>query len=159
MTARNSARRQPATAKRAVLLERFDGVGRAAWIITARGRQQRAENDLVPSNEKDEHRTHTAYTADSSIMIRTSERSASNVAAYASRRARMTMSRGALPCSAGSSSRRASSLRRRLSLFRSTAECWWRGTTTPMRETPRGEARTRTSRCTVRIRFPSRMAA
>jgi hypothetical protein len=35
----------------------------------------------------------------------------------------------------------------------------WRGTTIPTRGTLRGEARTRTSRCVVRIRFPSRMTA
>jgi len=59
--------------------------------------------------------------------------------------------------SAGSSSTRVSSRKRRLSRLRSTAVCWCRGTTIPMRGRPRGEARIRTSRCAVRIRFPSRM--
>jgi len=59
--------------------------------------------------------------------------------------------------SVGSSSSRTSSRSRRLSRLRSTADRWCRGTTIPIRETPRGEAMNRTSRCTVRIRFPSRM--
>jgi hypothetical protein len=61
--------------------------------------------------------------------------------------------------SVGNSSIRTSSRKRRLSRFRSTAECWCRGTTMPMRETSRGEAVNRTSRCTVRTRFPSRMTS
>ena len=67
------------------------------------------------------------------------------------------MSRAVEPRSCGSSLSRTSSRRRRLRRFRSTALCWCRGTTTPIRGNARGEARTRTSRCGVRIRFPSRM--
>ena len=78
-------------------------------------------------------------------------------ATYASRRARMAMSIAVEPVIIGSSLSRTSSRRRRLSRFRSTAECWCRGTTMPMRGKARGEARTRTSRCVVRIRFPSRI--
>jgi hypothetical protein len=63
----------------------------------------------------------------------------------------------------GSISSRASSLRRRLTRFRATAECLNRGMTSPIRgpgqvlsERARGEAAARTSMCMVRMRFPSR---
>ena len=102
-------------------------------------------------------RTPSAVTR--ACTVRTSSRSAAADAVYASRRARMATSTAGRTRSAGRSSRRVSSRRRRLSRLRSTAECWCRGTTIPMRGRPRGEARTRTSRCAVRIRFPSRMTA
>jgi hypothetical protein len=89
----------------------------------------------------------------------TSVRSASRSATYASVRARMATSIAGRARSMGSSSTRTSSRRRRFSRLRSTAECWWRGTTIPILGNARGEARTRTSRCAVRIRFPSRMTA
>jgi hypothetical protein len=79
------------------------------------------------------------------------------LARYASRRARIAMSIGLEPRSVGSKLSRMSSRSRRLRRFRSTALCWCRGTTMPTRGKARGEARTRTSRCVVRIRFPSRM--
>jgi hypothetical protein len=86
-----------------------------------------------------------------------SSRSAANSAAYDSRRARIAMSADGRSLSFGKSSIRTSSRSRRFSWFRATAVCWCRGTTTPTRECARGEARARTSRCMVRIRFPSRM--
>jgi len=78
-------------------------------------------------------------------------------ALYASRRARIATSIALDSRSVGNSLSRTSSRRRRLRRFRSTAVCWCRGTTIPTRGNARGEARTRTSRCVVRIRFPSRM--
>jgi hypothetical protein len=87
--------------------------------------------------------------------------SASNGAAYASGRILRTTSTARAD---GSIFNRASSRRRRLSWFRATAECLNRGTTRPIRSPAqcgtdgcaRGEAATRTSRCVVRMRFPSR---
>lgn len=87
--------------------------------------------------------------------------SCSNVASYASGRTRMTIS---ADNSAGSICRRASSRRRRFKRFRATAECLNRGTIRPTRKPPyaelskraRGEAAARTSKCWVRMRFPSR---
>jgi hypothetical protein len=58
MAARNAARRQPAAAQRAVLFERFNSVRGATWIIAAGRGEQRAQGDLVPANEKNEHGTH-----------------------------------------------------------------------------------------------------
>ena len=81
------------------------------------------------------------------------------LARYASRRARIATSTTREPVIPGSSLSRTSSRRRRLRRLRSTAECWCRGTTMPTRGKARGEARTRTSRCGVRIRFPSRITA
>jgi hypothetical protein len=51
---------------------------------------------------------------------------------------------------------RTSSRSRRFKRLRSTADPAYRGTTIPTRGCPRGEAIARTSRCAVRIRFPSR---
>lgn len=56
---------------------------------------------------------------------------------------------------------RMSSRSRRLSRFRATADCLYRGTIRPIRmvsscRRARGEATTRTSRCPARMRFPSR---
>src|SRR4051794_38521429 len=58
VAARDAARRQPATANRSVLLERLDGVGGTAWIITARGWEQRAQRHLISADEQHEHHTH-----------------------------------------------------------------------------------------------------
>ena len=57
MTARDSARREPTAAQRTVFFERFDRIRGAAWIITARGRQQRTQRDLISANEKNENGT------------------------------------------------------------------------------------------------------
>ncbi len=163
---RYAAQREPAAANGAVSLERFDGVRGAAWIIAARGRQDRRERDLIRANEENEHRTHRLHSLRFALrrdvrhrqsVVERPRRSASKSTPYASRRARIaTVAADASP-SAGSSSSRTSSRSRRLSRLRATADCLCRGTTIPTREKSRGEARTRTSRCTVRIRFPSRM--
>lgn len=84
-----------------------------------------------------------------------------NDAPYALDRTRRTMF---APKCAGSTDRRTTSLRRRLSLFRATAVLPSRGTISPTRieglsdstEDKRGEAEIRTSICGVRMRFPSR---
>jgi hypothetical protein len=79
--------------------------------------------------------------------------SASKDAAYASGRARMTTSTDAVVdrrCT------RTSSRKRRFSRLRSTADPEYRGTMIPTRGCPRVEVVARTSRCMVRIRFPSR---
>jgi hypothetical protein len=67
----------------------------------------------------------------------------------------MTKSTGG---ASGSSARRQSSRSRRFSRFRSTAECACFGMTSPIRACGRREreATTRTSKCSVRSRFPSR---
>ena len=170
MTARDPANGKPAAAQCSVFLDCFDRVCGAGWIITARRRQQRRQRDLISANEQDHHGAHErtyapgvlAVTRDSIVF--TSRRNASIVALYASRRARMEISiaarsgNGGNARSDGNSSTRTSSRSRRFRRLRSTAECWCRGTTIPTRGQSRGEASTRTSRYTVRIRFPSRMA-
>ena len=169
MTARDPANREPAAAQCSVFFKCFDGVRGAAWIITARRRQERRQRHLISADEQNQHGAHTrtygptrsAVTRDS--MVRTSRRSASTVAAYASRRARIEISSDGCGVgdgsarSDGSSSMRTSSRSRRFNWLRSTVVCLCRGTTIPTRGQSRGEASTRTSRCTVRIRFPSRM--
>jgi hypothetical protein len=162
MTACDSSRRQPRATQRTVLLERFNGIRGTAWIIAARRWKQRRQCHLIPAYHQYEEGTHRGYMPDPSAekwaatdMI--SSRSDANSAEYDSRRARIAMSVDGRSLSFGNSSIRTSSRSRRFRRFRSTAECRWRGTTTPIRECARGEARARTSRCTVRIRFPSRM--
>jgi hypothetical protein len=78
--------------------------------------------------------------------------SASNDAAYASGRARITTSTDG---ATGRRRVRTSSRSRLFNRFRSTADPEYRGTTIPTRGCPRREAIARTSRCMVRIRFPS----
>ena len=81
-------------------------------------------------------------------------------ASYASRFARMTTSaHGRSGRRARSNSRRVSSRRRRFTRLRSTEERPCFATMNPTRQCERGEAITRTSRCAVRNRFPSRATA
>ena len=163
-------------------LERFDGVRRAAGIITARGRKQGTEGHLVGTHQQNENGSHQVSAderpgvpgvtsdpsnADSgrSVLHRsscfstrsTSIANAEKGAPYASARIRMTMSAATLD---GRSRVRESSRRRRLTRFRATADCRNRGTISPTRvrepdRCTRGEAMARTSRNVVRIRFPS----
>lgn len=58
MAAGDSPSREPAPAKRAVFLKRFDGVGGATGKIATRGRQQRPEGHLIGTNDENEQRTH-----------------------------------------------------------------------------------------------------
>jgi hypothetical protein len=39
-------------------LERLDGIRGTTWIITARGRQQGSERDLIPADEENEKLSH-----------------------------------------------------------------------------------------------------
>jgi hypothetical protein len=58
MAARDATHGKPATAQRAVALERLNGIRGAAWIITARGGQEWRERYLVPAHEQNEHGAH-----------------------------------------------------------------------------------------------------
>jgi hypothetical protein len=58
VTPPDSAECEPATSERTMALERFDGVGGATRIITARCRKQGAECDLVRTHEYNEKRSH-----------------------------------------------------------------------------------------------------
>jgi hypothetical protein len=161
---------QPSSAKCTVTVECFDGIGGTTWIITARGRQQRRQHDLIRPHEQDEHgprhcsddvddRTarrliHRGNRRGNCVAARTiSIASSSNDAVYASGRARMTMSTESIVAKRRV---RTSSRKRRFSRLRSIADLEYRGTTIPTRGCPKAEAITRTSRCIVRIRFPSR---
>ena len=89
--------------------------------------------------------------------LRTSANSvaiAVNGCSYAVGRERITRSTAGR---VGSNSVLTISRRRRFNLLRSTAVCPCFGTITPTRGCPRGEARYRTSKCRLRIRFPPRM--
>ena len=81
---------------------------------------------------------------------------AANGCSYAVGRERITRSTAG---SMGSNWTLTISRTRRFSLLRSTAEWPCRGTITPTRGCPRGEARYRMSKCRLRIRFPPRMTA
>ena len=81
-----------------------------------------------------------------------SVRRSANSRAYAPGDVRTTMSN---PRSAGSTSCRMISRRRRLRRFRSTADRPWRGTMMPTLGKPRGEAHARIEKCRVRTTFPS----
>ena len=74
MTARDAARRQPTSAKRAVLFEGFDRIRGAAWIITAGGGEQRTERYLVAANQKDKNGTHWTRLPVSDVGRRLSRR-------------------------------------------------------------------------------------
>jgi len=63
MTAGNSPRGQPGAAQRAMPLDRFNGICRAAWIITARRREQRRKRHLIAANHQYENRAHRCYTS------------------------------------------------------------------------------------------------
>jgi hypothetical protein len=178
VTPPDSAECEPTSTQRTVSFERFDGVSGATGIITARRGQQGAERYLISAHEQNEECSHQVSldpesAADSretgapvsvdpqfasrARMRSISAASAEKAARYASGRIRMTMSAAT---SAGRRRVRESSRRRRFTRFRATAECRNRGTINPTRVlvpagSTRGEAMTRTSSNTVRIRFPS----
>ena len=58
MAACNATHGKPATAKRAMALERLDGIRGAAWIITTRGGQERRDRYLVAAHEQNENGAH-----------------------------------------------------------------------------------------------------
>jgi hypothetical protein len=63
--------RKPTSAKRTMSFERFDRVRGAAWIIAARGGQERRERHLVAANEKHEKCSHgEAYAFDAAVVTR-----------------------------------------------------------------------------------------
>jgi hypothetical protein len=55
---RNTTQGKPATTYGAVSFDRFDGVRGTAWIITARGRQERRERDLIAADQENEGGSH-----------------------------------------------------------------------------------------------------
>ena len=133
----------------------LDRIRRTRRKIATRRRQQRRNGELVESYERHKHRTHDYLACRSTAVMLSFSSPArlSNDAVYAFRCALTTASTGArVP----SSWVRTISRSRRLSRFRSTALCPYFGTRKPTRGWRRGEARTRTSRCLVRTRFPFR---
>jgi hypothetical protein len=159
-------------------LERFDGVGRATRIITARRGKQGTECYLIRAHYQNEQRSHqepldpesagvpgevdrgglVPCQASSCASTRSmSALSAEKAARYASGRIRITISAAT---SVGRRRALDSSRRRRFTRLRATADWRNRGTISPTRVLApsgsiRGEATTRTSSNTVRIRFPS----
>ena len=137
--------------------EGFDGVGGTTRIIAARRRQQGRECDLIRPHEQNQQPPQCS--ADHDAVTRVTEpcsrnRSCSSTsygASYARGFARMTRSTGG---SRRRSRVRTISLSRRFSRFRDTADCLCFGTTSPTRGCIKGEATTRTSKCSVRNRFP-----
>jgi hypothetical protein len=140
IASRQTAEGKPPSAKRPVALERLDGVGGATWIITARGRKQRRQRDLIRSHQQDEHgarqrgdRTaqHANHYGPRNGMIHPTNRpscmaalsislaSASNDTPYASGRARMTTSTDGAD---GRRRVRTSSRNRRFNRLRSTTD-------------------------------------
>jgi hypothetical protein len=58
VTPPDAAECKPASAKRTMALERFDGISRATRIITACCRKQMPEGDLVASYTQNEEQSH-----------------------------------------------------------------------------------------------------
>jgi hypothetical protein len=54
----DSTKRKPASANRTVTFERFDRIHGAAWIIAARGRQERRKRHLIAADKEHEQRSH-----------------------------------------------------------------------------------------------------
>ncbi len=165
VASRKPADGQPTSVQRPVSLQRFHGVRRTARHESARRWQQGRQRDLITAHQKNQHPPHhsrsTPETSLSPIRV-SSRRSSANVTRYATARARMMTSSGPIR---GRISNRAISRNRRFSRFRATADSAYLGTMNPTRpspsprppECPRGEAIHRSSRLSVRIRFPSRV--
>lgn len=60
MATRNTTQGKPTTTYGAMSFDRFDGVRGTAWIITARGRQERRERDLVAADQENEDGSHAS---------------------------------------------------------------------------------------------------
>ena len=189
MAAEYAAQREPASTHRAMSLECLDRIRRAARHVATLPAEQRRQRDLVAANHEDEQRTHASiypaqvtgdrlaashgwasslWTGEGSRRgaIRSASRrmcspmavSSSKESLYAEGRAWSTRSIAGAP---GRIRVRTISRRRRFRRFRSTAERPCFGTTNPARgwSTCEREATTRTSRCSVRSRFPVRAIA
>ena len=161
MAARDPPDRQPRTPSCTVTLERLDRVRGATGKIAARGRQKRRKDDLVrshqhheepaqASSEEADHKRGARRASACSAPAR-SDSIAPKDAWYAFGRARTTRSTGG---SRRSHRSRTTSRSRRFSRLRSTAVCLCRGTMKPTLGCAKGEARARTSKYSVRIRFP-----
>lgn len=146
--------------------QRLHGVRRTTRHEPARRRQKRRERDLIAAHQKNQHPPHHSRSAPATnpSPIRViSRRSSANVTRYATGRARMMASNEPMR---GRISTRAISRSRRLSRLRATAVSAYLGTMNPTRPPPlpppppgcpRGEAIHRSSRLSVRMRFPSRV--
>lgn len=137
-----------------MFLDRFNGVRRTGWIITASGRKQRRQPELITANEQNEHAFHSRLSgcARSSATSSISISRASKLTSYAEGRGLTTRS---TPSSVGRSFVRTSSRSLRRSRFRSTILCRCFPTTTAARACESRESLARTSRCSVRSRLPA----
>jgi len=150
----NSTDPHESAVHRSVALKGLNHVGRTARIIPASRGQKRTERHLIGAHAKNEQPTHVrSDPAMRSVADSTAAANCSNVASYVSRRARTSTSFGPIR---GSIRTRTSSRRRRLSLFRSTAELPYRATTTAARAMPLSESRWRMSINGERCRLPER---
>lgn len=157
VASRKPADGQPTSVQRAVSLQRFHGVRRTTRHESARRWQQGRQRDLITAHQKNQHPPHHSRSAPETSLspIRvSSRRSSANVTRYATARARMMASNEPIR---GRISNRATSRNRRFNRLRATAVCAYLGTMNPTRGWPRGEAIHRSSRLSVRIRFPSRV--
>jgi len=156
MTACNPADRKPATSKCTVLLDCLHGIRGAGWIITARGWKQRRHEELITANscyERILHQRPAGLSLNCELIWSISPASCWKVTAYAVDRVRMTMSTAPMP---GMIRVRASSRRRLRSRLRSTIVWPCFETITATLACENGEPLARTSRCSVRNRFPVR---
>src|SRR5258708_27813652 len=95
-------------------LQRLDTVRRAAWIVTTRGRHEVSEGHLIGPDQEDENLLHRTR---ASLTVRTSTDNSANEAVLAAVLAR---SRTSIRSGLIESCVRASSFRRRFTLFLST---------------------------------------
>jgi len=136
-----------------MLLDRFDCICRAGWIIAARGRKQWRYPQLVSSNEHNHCLAHVRRFVDrSEAIVSISRANSANVTSYAEENERTIRS---VPFSCGMIRVRTSSRNRRRSLFRSTIVCPCLATITAVRVCESRESVARTSRCPVRSRLPA----
>ncbi len=155
MTARNPADRKPATCNCTMLFDSLHGVRRTGWIITARRWKERRDQKLIAANAYQHGIFHLEPT-DSLLSCRhtmsISLLSCSKVAVYALDSERMTMS---TPSASGMIRMRANSLKRLRRRLRSTMLWPCFETTTATLACKKGEPLARTSKWSVRSRFPA----
>lgn len=130
---------------------RLQRVRRARGRVPARRRRPGRDGELVEADQSADEPSEHSSPARSAISARSSR----NSAPYAARLALSNTSvEPPAARSRGSSSRRAASRSLRRRRFRSTTLRPYRGTTSPTLGCAAGEARRKTSRCGVSLRFP-----
>lgn len=152
MTATQPPHRQPGTPRRTKALDGDPRVLRAARRVPTTRGHPGGNGRLVDSNQPDDHGAHVSLKGVGNEACRRSY-DAPYAAGFALR-----IKSTSLParCARGNHSLRASSLRRRRTVFRATAVCPNRGTMTATRGRRFGDGAVKTSKSGPVCRFPER---